>query len=39
MEKLLIKNVSSKIYSIRGVNVMLDRDLSVFYGVAKCDTF
>lgn len=33
MEKLLIKNVSSKIYSIRDVNVMLDRDLSVFYGV------
>lgn len=33
MEKLLIKNVSSKIYSIRDVNVMLDRNLSVFYGV------
>ena len=37
-------DIQSRIYTIRGVQVMLDKDFAIFYGVrpfdgiAKCDT-
>ncbi len=33
MEKLALEVINSKIYTIRGEKVMLDRDLAQFYGV------
>ena len=30
-EKVVFKKIEQKIYSIRGIQIMLDRDLAVFY--------
>ena len=33
MENLVIENINSKIYEIRGQKVIIDRDLALFYQV------
>ena len=33
MKKLIINQIKTKIYNIRGLNVLVDRDLANIYGI------